>query len=222
MPAQFYDAAGEEEVSSKFWEAVLLAGDKMWTHVAVGRLHWDLSADQLLDFLRDRYPKDEVWPAIAEAYLLTDVDGGKPRALELFREFSSQNATLVDRQLAIHIPLLLGEKRLAMDTAQRWLDSMSTDSFGASSEFGEREFLRIIATDGDWKPTHLNRTTSLTTQHALGLLAIAEGKRELAIEHLTASTKKPALNLDSYWGEAFLRKLKNNDSWPRENKKLHR
>ncbi len=58
-------------------------------------------------------------------------------------------------------------------------------------------------------------------RHVRGLLAIAAGDRELAIRHFSASTEKPSVGLDFYWGEAFVRHLREDDAWPSQNAKMH-
>ena len=55
--------------------------------------------------------------------------------------------------------------------------------------------------------------------HVLGLVAIANGDREAAEFHFRRSIAKPYVNVDHYWGEAFLKRLLDYD-WPCENPKM--
>ena len=76
--------------------------------------------------------------------------------------------------------------------------------------------------DGEYRPKQDNRLTKMLTNYILGLLAIADGKRDRAIERLEESIERPFVGLDAYWGEASLRHLRRNSNWPSENPRMRR
>ena len=119
-----------------------------------------------------------------------------------------------NRYLSIHIPLLLGEKRLAVETAREWVDDWED---GQNSEWNDQELLRIIATEGDIRPSNKSRLTRVLTKHMLGLLAIADGNRDEARRCFESSAEKPWVNIDFYWGEAFVRSIDRDKTWPSQN-----
>jgi hypothetical protein len=129
------------------------------------------------------------------------------------------NSSMTDRFYAIQIPLLLGEKDLATSVAKEWAADWHEGEF---SIWNEVQYLKMLATDGEYRPGQKDRLTQILTSYMLGLLAVADGKRETAHARFEEAAEKPFVSLDSYWGEAFLRHLESNTSWPSENPNMRR
>ena len=225
MPGQFYDVLGEEERAEQASAQVLQRGGKLWRWIALGRLYWSKPSSELLDTIENvRTRDDDLWVSAAKACVLADMPDGKQEAMRIFNHIRAQQTTLMDQYFAIHIPLLLGEKQLAIQVAGQWVSeweaAMPTEGNTTSIYSEGNNPLRTIVADGEWMPTKRNRVTDVTISHVRGLLAIADGDRELAKSSFLASTCKPWVGLDVYWGEAFRRHLQEDDAWPRENARM--
>lgn len=218
MPAQCYDVIGEDEKAKECWNTVLARGGQMWRWTAIGRLYWTKNSSELMTIVDDLGEDDaEPWVLAAKAYILADLPGGRAKAMSLFRRIIRRKTSMSDRYFAIHIPLLVGEKEIAVKTAREWVGNWQA---GQHSEWNDQELLRIIATDGEQLPESKSRMTRVLTNHMLGLLAIADGERDEARRHFEASAEKPWVNIDFYWGAAFARLLSADDNWPSQNKAM--
>ena len=129
MRAQYFDVVGNNTEAEAVWKQVLENGTETWRWTAIGRLYRDRSAKEVLSFL-DSLPgiQSDRWVRAARAYILTDIPGGKEQAMMIFRELSTDDATLTDRYNDVHIPLLLGEKDIAIEAAKKWLHECETES----------------------------------------------------------------------------------------------
>ncbi len=222
MPAQFFDVIGDEAKAEQLWGEVLVRGGPMSRWATLGRLAWDKTSIELLETCNRLSVADEdLWTLAARAFILADVPGGRDEAMNLFYRLGDHaSATISSRYTAIHIPLLLGEKDIAVDYANRWLKELNAGKLvkkDTSSEWAEEELLRIIATDGVQLPDKQDRLTRVLTSHMLGLLAIADGERDSARDHFNAAAAKPWINIDYCWAEAFSRRLADESPYPSQN-----
>ena len=208
MRAQYFDAVGQWKTAEATWKQVLEKGAEMWRWTAVGRLYRDRSSEEMLSLL-DSLPsiQGDRWVRAARAYVLADIPGGKKKAMAIFQElYADKNAALADRYNDLHIPLLLGEKDVARTAAEKWFKEWEAgrpQSRRAMSEFSEERLLHIIATGEVPDVDGLNRFDSALVSHILGLMALADGRREDAEQHFELSIEKPYVNIDHFWGETF-------------------
>ena len=187
----------------------------LWSTSHVHQGKWN-TAMESANRLRTAKPRE------GRAYILADIPGRKEQAMQIFRELSSEDVVMADRYNDVHIPLLLGEKGIAMSEAQKWVQEWE-EGVGRSrlgmSEFREERLIKIIATGQAPNLQGSSRFERALVDHMLGLLALADGDRQSAQRHFGLSIAKPYTNVDHYWGEAFLEHLRKDDGWPREHRK---
>ena len=223
MPGMFYTTLGDEPMrAEKAWKRAFELGGETTQWTALGALYEIQSSDEVLRF-SDGLPANSTaaWTKLAKGYLLADQDDGREKALEIFEECARDHRTLTDRYMAIYIPLLLGETKLASDKAKVWLKELESGvSPGTNNEFDEAALLKLIATEGEVEPKSKHRMTISLSNQLLGLLAVSKGRREEATEFFTKAVEGPYGWLDPCWGRAFLSHLRD-PNWPRANPKMH-
>ena len=68
----------------------------------------------------------------------------------------------------------------------------------------------------------LKRFNRAVVCHIAAMVALGDGRREDAERYFELSIEKPYVNIDHYWGETFLQRLRTDSSWPREHPGLRR
>jgi tetratricopeptide (TPR) repeat protein len=221
--SQYYDAI-DDPLAEEAWVHVLEESSGFWRWAAVGRLYCDRPEDEVLTALEDiENVSDDKFAMAAKAYLLTNLPDGRREALRIYDELVTNEPTLVQCYNAVHILLLLGERERARQDANGWLNKrkrQSVVSESTESEVQETKMLELVAKEGPPSQDYSGRCEEIFSHHFLGLIAVADGDREAAIQHFTKSIEKPHINIDHYWGTAFLRRMLDDRNWPRENPKM--
>jgi hypothetical protein len=219
MSAQFYEAVDDEqEKADEAWRQTILIGGETFQWCAVGSLYRNRSTQVMLDLLDGLDIRESGWMRAARAYILADTTDGKSEAMSIFEDLTHEDASPMDLYTAIQIPLLLGEKELAIRRANEWLVEWDDDAGRESeSDYNELNLLQIIASDGKELPELNDRAFNSLSNYLLGLLAIADGHREQAMHHLQLSVEGPYGWVDPYWARAIMEHLETDQAWPRGN-----
>ncbi|MCR9293506.1 MAG: serine/threonine protein kinase [bacterium] len=219
MTAQFYEAVDEGTKADDAWLATLRIGDETSQWTAIAGLYRTRSSEEMIKVLdREIDSESPYWARLARGYILAGISNGRDEAMKIFQESFSENSTSTDRFMAIQIPLLLGDKETARRWAQTWVDQYRTSqNRDDRSEFAEPEFLQIVASDGRRVPNFDDRMNKSLRHYFLGLLAICDGEREVALNCFRESVAGPFGWTDPYWARAFIAQLESDESWPRGN-----
>ena len=219
MSAQFYESVGEGTKADDAWLATLRIGGETSQWTAIGGLYRSRNAEEMIEILdRELDGESPNWVKLARGYILADVPNGREEAMKIFEESVSENLTSTDRFMAIQIPLLLGDKQTARRWARTWVDQYRTSrNRDDRSEFAEPEFLEIVASEGRIVPDFDHRMNKSLANYFLGLLAICDGKRDIALDYFRKSVEGPYGWTDPYWARAFIGHLESEEAWPREN-----
>ena len=223
MSAQFYETIGDQQKADEAWLTTLRNGGEVNQWAAIGALYRNRDSREMIKLLDDEIDSGaHTWVKLAKAYILADIPEETDQAMRIFEDAIAVNSTLTDRYQAIQVPLLLGNKKRAVELANRWVEEYeSGQRLADRSEFAELDFLKIVATDGRHKPDFDNRMKDALANYLRGLLAICDGNREQGLDNLEAAAEKPFGWLDPYWARALTAQLERNQGWPRGNPNMN-
>ena len=126
----------------------------------------------------------------------------------------------------ILIPLLLGETEDARRQCRKWIED-----FQRQSTVGRRESvasadlpLQLIAGLDSDSSAAIDGTDLLRQymrDYTLGLLALSQGDRDVALTYFEACEKVGHVNGGVVWAREFIRRINEDPEWPRANAKSH-
>jgi hypothetical protein len=70
-------------------------------------------------------------------------------------------------------------------------------------------------------PTEAGRNEEISRSYALGMIALAKGKREEALGHFRDRLDLEGSNDTKYWTDTFVHFLEHDQGWPIGNRRVH-
>jgi hypothetical protein len=132
------------------------------------------------------------------------------------------------RYRSVQILLLLGETERAIEQCRTWTAELegsgAPQDINTLSVVGEEQCLELIAGSNRRQsvPRDMTLHGTYRREFPLALLALSNGDRDAAREHLEKCKEVGDGNAHIFWVEAFLEQMRHSKDWPKENPKIQR